>query len=901
MLKRIFLLCLLFTVLSFKIKADTFVVTNNSDSAPGSLRQALLAAAANGTATPDVIKFNLGTAETARTISILSTLNISSNLTIDGSSQPGTKFGVSGAKVILQMGGASGAFNAFTMSNVSDFALYGFYIRNFYGGLPGPDNTLFAAAFYIQASKNIQIGDSGKGNVFTDNNTIINVPTSTAGIENLKFYSNFAGIEPDGKSPRINPAHYGGNGINIAGCKGNIEIGAADVSKRNLFGNLLEDIFHRGNPQSTAFTATINIINNYFNFDINGNAVANIFQSTDIYFIHATNFNDTQSTKYPYTINITGNKIQYPLVSEFKQLTGDVTIRGNQELYGPQSSGNENRFIIQTEGNITLGGVAAGQSNTFYGVFFALDGQKNILVNHTAIFCTSAGLNNTWDTPERDKLPQIEITNITATKVSGTATPLSSVELYNDDDCLSCQPETYFASVLAGADGKWSYTGSITKGIIASATKGGFTSLFTSSPYSPTYQIINSGGGCGATGSAKFNYTNAGGFKITNANNETIATTAQAENLLPGNYKIAALNNSCSSDFNFTILDARPTIVTSAQNITNPYCGRSTGSITGLSITHISAIEILDRDYSVKWVDANGNVKSTSVDLVNVPPGSYSLQVSYKDQCPVVYGPITLSNTVAAPFNIISQGSPVPDHCGLNVGGVTAVQITGGVQPYTYKWINANGQQVGNQASLSNVVAGTYHLLVNDAGCSETNITYVVPDVPLLVSPPSVTNALFCTPGTVIIAVDDAVNDGVYRLYSNATDNQPIDEQTGGKFTITVAADRSYFISKLNGNCESIRVEMKVSLGSFAGGIANTFTPNNDGVNDKWVIKGIENYTESLIKVYSRDGALVYQSKGYSTPFDGTINGKELPAGAYYYIIDLKGCKPISGNVTIIR
>ncbi|MBK0379407.1 PKD domain-containing protein [Mucilaginibacter segetis] len=84
--------------------------------------------------------------------------------------------------------------------------------------------------------------------------------------------------------------------------------------------------------------------------------------------------------------------------------------------------------------------------------------------------------------------------------------------------------------------------------------------------------------------------------------------------------------------------------------------------------------------------------------------------------------------------------------------------------------------------------------------------------------------------------------------------------------------------------------------------VINTFTPNGDGINDKWNIPYLDNYPGSTVKIYNRYGETVYSSIGYSDPWDGTFNGRILPAGTYYYIIDPKnGRKVISGNVTIIR
>ena len=86
--------------------------------------------------------------------------------------------------------------------------------------------------------------------------------------------------------------------------------------------------------------------------------------------------------------------------------------------------------------------------------------------------------------------------------------------------------------------------------------------------------------------------------------------------------------------------------------------------------------------------------------------------------------------------------------------------------------------------------------------------------------------------------------------------------------------------------------------------IPNTFSPNGDNVNDRWVIKSLEYYPGATIEIYNRGGQLVYKVTGYdpSNAWDGTINGKPLPIGTYYYIIDPKnGRAQLSGSITIIR
>ena len=58
-----------------------------------------------------------------------------------------------------------------------------------------------------------------------------------------------------------------------------------------------------------------------------------------------------------------------------------------------------------------------------------------------------------------------------------------------------------------------------------------------------------------------------------------------------------------------------------------------------------------------------------------------------------------------------------------------------------------------------------------------------------------------------------------------------------------------------------------------------------------------------MVSIYNRWGQLILQSKGYTTPWNGTYNGKAQPAGTYIYIIipDVKETRKITGTVTIVR
>ncbi len=85
--------------------------------------------------------------------------------------------------------------------------------------------------------------------------------------------------------------------------------------------------------------------------------------------------------------------------------------------------------------------------------------------------------------------------------------------------------------------------------------------------------------------------------------------------------------------------------------------------------------------------------------------------------------------------------------------------------------------------------------------------------------------------------------------------------------------------------------------------IPNAFSPNGDGINDQWVIQYLDSYPGVKVEVFNRYGQQVYNSTGYNTPWDGTYNGKPLPVGTYYYIINrnVEGAGKLSGWVVLLR
>jgi len=83
--------------------------------------------------------------------------------------------------------------------------------------------------------------------------------------------------------------------------------------------------------------------------------------------------------------------------------------------------------------------------------------------------------------------------------------------------------------------------------------------------------------------------------------------------------------------------------------------------------------------------------------------------------------------------------------------------------------------------------------------------------------------------------------------------------------------------------------------------ISNYMSPNSDGVNDTWIIKGAYILDECQIEIYDSWGNQVYNSIGYKNDWDGNREGDQLPDGVYYYVIACSSDNPLTGSITLIR
>ncbi|CEN37021.1 T9SS type B sorting domain-containing protein [Capnocytophaga cynodegmi] len=85
--------------------------------------------------------------------------------------------------------------------------------------------------------------------------------------------------------------------------------------------------------------------------------------------------------------------------------------------------------------------------------------------------------------------------------------------------------------------------------------------------------------------------------------------------------------------------------------------------------------------------------------------------------------------------------------------------------------------------------------------------------------------------------------------------------------------------------------------------IPNYFTPDGDGINDSWHIKNAQGYSRMIIDIYDRTGRKL-KTLTSKDSWDGTLNGKNLPSGDYWYHLqfnEAKDRRTYTGHFTLYR
>lgn len=89
----------------------------------------------------------------------------------------------------------------------------------------------------------------------------------------------------------------------------------------------------------------------------------------------------------------------------------------------------------------------------------------------------------------------------------------------------------------------------------------------------------------------------------------------------------------------------------------------------------------------------------------------------------------------------------------------------------------------------------------------------------------------------------------------------------------------------------------------FCIGYPNYFTPNGDGYHDYWQVRGLDINTNSRSKIYifNRFGKLLKQISLVGEGWDGTYNGRQMPADDYWYSIQFDDGRNVKGHFALKR
>ncbi|MDD2673382.1 MAG: T9SS type B sorting domain-containing protein [Flavobacterium sp.] len=118
----------------------------------------------------------------------------------------------------------------------------------------------------------------------------------------------------------------------------------------------------------------------------------------------------------------------------------------------------------------------------------------------------------------------------------------------------------------------------------------------------------------------------------------------------------------------------------------------------------------------------------------------------------------------------------------------------------------------------------------------------------------------------------------------------------------------SNFFDNITAGIHQIYINDKNGCGTVSQtiaviGIPKFFTPNGDGQNDYWNVKGVNaNFNaNSTIYIYDRYGKLLKQITAFSQGWDGTFTGQPLPSDDYWFAIKLEDGREAKGHFSLKR
>ena len=301
---------------------------------------------------------------------------------------------------------------------------------------------------------------------------------------------------------------------------------------------------------------------------------------------------------------------------------------------------------------------------------------------------------------------------------------------------------------------------------------------------------------------------------------------------------------------------------------------------------------------------AIGNTSyQTGSTFSNLKAGSYTITVKDNSGC-VVTQVITIEQPAEFTVNITSTNIKCKGDC----NGAAAAVVNGGTAPYTFNWSNGANTEV-----INNLCAGVYEVVVKDSKECTVNFSSTITE------PASVIAAFTPAPEeTTLSAATICFTDkstGAVKWSWNFKDPKDIagskepnpchTYSDTGVYCVELMTEDANGCTGQVSNCVEITPDQEEFPLKFF--IPNSFSPDNDGINDKFSGEG-ENFTDYEMYIFNRWGSLVFYTDDIKTKWEGKSGAEEgelLPDGVYVYLVNVKALNgkkhQFNGNVTLLR
>ncbi|MGV6861167.1 MAG: PKD domain-containing protein [Putridiphycobacter sp.] len=228
----------------------------------------------------------------------------------------------------------------------------------------------------------------------------------------------------------------------------------------------------------------------------------------------------------------------------------------------------------------------------------------------------------------------------------------------------------------------------------------------------------------------------------------------------------------------------------------------------------------------------------------------------------------------------------------------------GSILTWFYDFGGSGSQSVQNPLQLFNGT-GNYtitQIVTSDQGCKDT-IKQVInvparPEAGFLYSSGNAQNI-----GSEFIFTDTSLNSvDWYWNFGNGEEAITQDASTfyfeNGTYTVMQIVENSFGCL----DSASVNININKVVTEINQLIPNAISPNGDGKNDVWKLEFIELLNpQAEIIIVNRWGQTIFESVGYSDPWDGTYNGEEIPEGTYYYIIKVSDSEIYEGTILVLK